>query len=313
VDGVEQMPFDGVSMKYSFDDAKAPTTHPVQYYEIWGNRGIYDKGWKAVTQHGGRMPWAFGGSFDFEKDIWELYNVNDDPTETKNLAASNPQKLEELKKLFDQEAWKYNVYPLYDDVVARVANVTKIFLGDKKVFTYYPPGAEFISESASPPIKNRSHTISAEMITDGKTDGIITACGGNLGGYVFYVKNNILTYTYNYLDEQYYTIKSGRPLAAGKHVVKMDYEKKEDMTATVMLYIDDVEVAKGIVAKEEPAKFSPGSEPFDVGADNGTPVSRKEYTPPFRFSDQLDKVVFELQPSGEATGLNKRDTSTNLR
>lgn len=294
MDGVKQMPFDGVSMKYSFDDSKAPTTHPVQYYEIWGNRGIYDNGWKAVTQHGGRMPWEFGGSFDFEKDIWELYNVNDDPTEINNLSKSNPQKLDELKKLFEQEAWKYNVYPLYDDVVARVANVTKIFLGNKTSFTYYAPGAEFISESASPPLKNRSHTITAYITTDGKTDGVITACGGNLGGYTFYVKNNILTYTYNFLDENYYTVKANKPLAAGEHIVKMVYEKQEDKTANVTLYIDNVQTGNGVVTKEEPAKFSPGSEPFDVGADNGTPVNRKEYTAPFKFSDKLDKVLFEL-------------------
>jgi len=295
VDGVKQMSFDGVSMKYSFDSAKTATTHPVQYYEIWGNRGIYDNGWKAVTIHANRMPWNLGSTYDFEKDVWELYNLNEDPTETNDLAKSNPAKLEELKKVFDQEAWKYNVYPLYDDVVARVANVTKIFLGDKTSFTYYAPGAEFISESASPPLKNRSHTITAYMTSDGKTDGVVTACGGFLGGYTLYVKNNILSYTYNYLDEQYYTIKAGKPLTAGQHVVKMVYEKQEDKTARVTLYIDDLQVGQGVVAKEEPGKFSPGSEPFDVGSDNGGAVNRKEYTAPFRFSDKLDKVVFELQ------------------
>lgn len=296
VDGVKQMPFDGVSLKYSFDDANAQTKHPRQYYEIWGNRGIYDNGWKAVTQHGGRMPWRFGGTFDFEKDVWELYNLKDDPSEINDLSKSNPEKLEELKKMFEEEAWKYNVYPLYDDVVARVANVTKIFLGDKTKFTYYAPGAEFISESASPPIKNRSHSIVAHMTTDGKTNGVITACGGNSGGYSLYVKDNILTYTYNYLDENYYTIKAGKPISAGQHIIRLKYDKQKDMSAVATLFIDDVQVGQGIIAKEEPAKFSPGSEPFDVGSDNGGAVVRKAYTAPFKFSDKLYKVVFELQP-----------------
>ncbi|MGL6268320.1 MAG: sulfatase-like hydrolase/transferase, partial [Chitinophagaceae bacterium] len=111
VDGVKQMPFDGVSMKYSFDDANVSTNHPVQYFEQLGSRAIVDHEWKAVALHGGRMPWIIGGTFDFDKDDWELYNLNEDPTETNNLAKSNPQKLEELKKKFDEEAWKYNVYP----------------------------------------------------------------------------------------------------------------------------------------------------------------------------------------------------------
>ena len=296
VDGVKQMPFDGVTMKYSFNDAKAPSTHEVQYYEIWGNRAIYDHGWKAVTVHGNRMPWVLGGVADFDKDIWELYNLNDDPTETNDLAKSNPSKLEELKKLFDQEAWKYNVYPLYDDIAARVANVTKVFLGNKSSFTYYPPGAEFISEATSPPVKNRSHVITAYMTTDGKTDGVITACGGYIGGYTLFVKNNILAYTYNFLDEKYYTIKATKPLVAGKHVVKMVYEKQDANTGKVTLYIDDMQVGQGTVDKVELAKFSPGSEPFDVGADNGGAVDRRNYTSPFKFSDQLEKVEFQLKP-----------------
>lgn len=140
VDGVKQMPLDGVSMRYSFDAPQAATNHPVQYYEMFGNRAIYDHGWKAVTLHGGRMPWNVGGTFDFSKDVWELYNLDQDPTETNDLAAKDPQRLEALKKKFDEEAWKYNVYPLFDDVLARAANVTKLFLATKSSFTYLPAG-----------------------------------------------------------------------------------------------------------------------------------------------------------------------------
>ena len=310
VDGVKQMPLDGMSMKYSFNDAQAPSKREVQYYEIWGNRAIYDHGWKAVTVHANRMPWILGGTYDFDQDVWELYNINDDPTETTDLSKSNPEKLEELKKLFDQEAWKYNVYPLYDDIAVRVANVTKVFLGNKTSFTFYPPGAEFISEATSPPVKNRTHTITAYMTTDGKTDGVITACGGYIGGYTLFVKNNILTYTYNYLDENYYSIRADKALTAGSHVVKMVFEKQADKTGKVTLYIDDVQAGQGTVEKEELAKFSPGSEPFDVAADNGASVDRQAYTSPFRFSDQLDKVVFELksaEPHTEKTQLEVRE------
>jgi arylsulfatase len=300
VDGVKQMPFDGVSMKYSFEDANAPTNHPVQYYEMYGNRAIYDNGWKAVTLHGGRMPWVLAGTFDFDKDEWELYNLNDDPTEINNLSKSNPEKLEELKKKWDEEAVKYNVYPLYDDLAARAANVTvRIFPPSKTIFTYYPPGAEFIAEAASPPVKAKNHSITAYMETDGTTDGVITACGGYFSGYSLFVKNNIVTYGYNYLDEKYFLIKADKPLKAGKHIVRFEYESVMGATpytptAKGILYIDDIKVGEGTIDNVVLSRYSI-SEPFDVGIDNGGAVIREEYKTPFRFSDNLDKVIFELK------------------
>ena len=300
VEGVTQMPFDGVSMKYSFDDANGPTNHPVQYYEQLGSRAIYDNGWKAVALHGGRMPWIIGGTFDFEKDDWELYNLQEDPTETNNLAKSNPGKLEEMKKKFDEEAWKYNVYPLYDDLTFRLANVTaRIHPASETKLTYYAPGAEFIAEAASPPVKNRSHSIIATLETDGKTDGVIAACGGFFSGYSLYVKNNIVTYGYNYFDGKYYYIKSSKPLTAGKHEVKVEYEAvpgatPHTPTGKVTLYIDGVQVGQGTIDNVVLGKYSL-SEPFDVGVDNGGSVIRSAYASPFKFSDFLDKVVFELK------------------
>ena len=295
VDGVKQMPLDGVSMKYSFDDPKAPTTHPVQYYEMFGNRALYDHGWKAVTLHGSRMPWVIAGTYDFSKDVWELYNLDRDPAETTDLAAQNPGKLEELKKKFDEEAWKYNVYPLYDDIAARTANVTKLFGAKTNVFTYYPPGAEFIAEATSPPVKNRDHTITASTETDGKTDGVIVACGGYFSGYTLYVKNNVLAYTYNYFDENYYTIRASKPLAAGKHEIKCTYQRQDGNTGKVTLYVDGAQVGQGTIDKVVLAKYSI-SEPFDIGVDNGGSVARKVYASPFRFSDALNWVKFELGP-----------------
>ncbi len=287
VDGVKQMPLDGVSMRYSFDNTAAPTIHPVQYYEMLGNRAIYADGWKAVVLHGNRMPWVIAGTFDFDKDVWELYNVNEDPGETNDLAAKNPQKLEEMKKKWDEEAVKYNVYPLYDDLAARIAKATEVFGAKTNTFTYYPPGAEFIAEASSPPVKNRSHTITASLVTGGKTNGVIVACGGYFGGYTLYVKNNVLAYTYNYLDENYYTIRAKKPLTPGKHEVKFVYEKLAGFKGKGTLYVDGAEVGQGTIDKIELGKYSI-SEPFDVGVDNGGSVDRKAYTSPFKFSDTLN-------------------------
>ncbi len=301
VDGVKQMPFDGVSMKYSFDKAEAATTHPVQYYEMFGNRAIYDNGWKAVTLHGNRMPWVIAGTFDFDQDVWELYNLKDDPTETHNLAFSNPQKLEELKQKWETEAIKYNVYPLYDDVAARAANVQKRSR-TADTYTYYPPGAEFISEALSPPVKNRGHTITASLETDGSTNGVIVACGGFFAGYTLYVKENIVTYTYNTFDQNYYTIKASQPLTPGRHEIKFVYEVVVgtdpgaiSSTGTGTLFIDGVRTGHGTVDRTIPGLFSV-SETFDVGIDNGGSVDRKAYSSPFPFSDTLNWVRFDLTP-----------------
>ena len=304
VEGIRQMPFDGVSLKYSFNDAKAASRRPLQYYEMFGNRALYHRGWKAVTLHGNRMPWVLGGTYDFNKDTWELYNVAEDPSETTDLAATHPQKLAELKQKWNEEALKYNVYPLYDDIAARAARVQSRS-GTANTYTYYPPGAEFIHEALSPPVKNRSHTITASVETDGKTDGVIVAAGGQFAGYSLYVKNSIVTYTYNAYDQNYYRIKANKPLTAGKHDIKFVYEfigeanprnsNPGSPAARGTLFIDGAQVGRGTIGRTIPGLFSV-SEPFDVGVDNGSSVDRMAYPSPFRFSDTLNRLRFDLAP-----------------
>jgi arylsulfatase len=126
---------------------------------MWGNRGIWVDGWKAVTLHANRMPWDVNVVLLFDQDKWELYNTVEDFSESTDLVQKYPEKLEELKRIFDEEAWKYNVYPLYDDMVMRLARQANRLFGDQKEFVYYAPGAFRIAEKASAPVKNRSHTI----------------------------------------------------------------------------------------------------------------------------------------------------------
>ena len=157
--GVKQQPMDGVSMRYAFDAPDAPNRKQRQYFEMFGNRAIWVEGWKAVSLHANRMPWDVNVVLPFDQDKWELYNVDEDFSESTDLAAEYPEKLEELKQIFDEEAWKYNVYPLYDDMIKRLGAQQDRLFGDQTEFVYFAPGAVRIAEKSSAPVKNRAHTI----------------------------------------------------------------------------------------------------------------------------------------------------------
>ena len=164
-------------MAYSFDDADAPNRKQRQYYEMFGNRAIWVDGWKAVTLHANRMPWDVNVVLPFDQDEWELYHVAEDFSESTDLAAQHPEKLAELQEIFDEEAWKYNVYPLYDDMIMRLAKQQDRLFGDQKEFVYYAPGAFRIAEKASAPVKNRSHTIVTSIDLTGEEEGVIVVGG----------------------------------------------------------------------------------------------------------------------------------------
>ncbi len=295
VDGIKQMPIDGISLAYSFDKADAPSARTEQYYEQFGNRAMYKDGWKAVTIHGNRMPWVVAGTFPFEKDVWELYNLNEDFSESNNLAESNPKKLEELKKVWDEHAWKNNVYPLYDDPATRIAKQFKRAFGDRKTFTYYAPGAVRIPEAVSAPIKNKSHTIETALDLKGDEQGVIVACGGVNGGYTLFIADGKLHYDYNYVNDERYSIVSPE-LPKGKVDLKFNFVKTGELKGTGELYVNGRKVAEGALAKTVPGTFS-FSETLDVGVDNGTPVSRNyKAKDHFPFTGQIDKVVITLIP-----------------
>lgn len=293
VDGVKQLAIDGKSLVYSFDNAGAPSARTEQYYEQLGNRAMYKDGWKAVTIHGNRMPWIVGGTFPFDKDVWELYNLNEDFSETENLAAKHPEKLEELKKLFDEQAWKNNVYPLYDDIASRIAKQFSRAFGDRKTFTYYWPGAQRIPEAVSAPIKNTSHSIETTLDLKGDEAGVIVACGGVNGGYTLFIADNKLHYEYNYFNTARYSIVSP-PLPTGNVDLKFNFVKTGPLKGAGELYVNQKKVAEGNLDQTVSGSFSL-SETFDVGVDNGTPVSndykQKDHFP---YTGQIDKVTINL-------------------
>jgi arylsulfatase len=295
MDGVKQMSLDGISLAYSFDKADAPSARTEQYYEQVGSRAMYKDGWKAVTIHGNRMPWNTAGTYPFEKDVWELYNLNEDFAETNDLAAKHPEKLEALKKLWDEQAWKNNVYPLYDDANNRIAKQFSRAFGDRTSFTYYAPGAQRIAEAVSAPIKNKSHTIETTLDLKGDEQGVIVACGGLNGGYTLFIADGKLHYGYNYFNDARYEVVSP-PLPKGKVDLKFNFIKTGNLKGTGELYVNGAKVAEAAIDKTHPGTFSL-SETFDLGVDNGTPVSKNyKAKDHFPFTGQIDKVVITLIP-----------------
>ncbi len=298
IDGHEQMGLDGMSMKYSFDDNDAPTNHPEQYYELFGNRAIYKDGWKAVTIHANRMPWNLNKMQAFESDVWELYHIDEDFSESHNVADEYPEKLEELKARWEELAWENNVFPLHDDMIQRIAKQQGRLFGDRKVFTYYFPGAQRIAEKASVPVKGKSHTIETTLNLTGKEEGVIIACGGFTGGYTLFIKDNKVYYDYNYYHGLYYSLESPS-LPSGNVDIKFNFIETGGVTEGLPggkgeLYINGTLVDETDLPDMHISTFSL-SETFDIGIDNGTAVSTKyRMKTHYPYTGELDKVVVTL-------------------
>ena len=294
VDGIEQMPMDGTSMMYAFDNPNAAGQHERQYFELFGNRAMYLDGWKAVTIHGNRMPWDGNKTSSFEDDVWELYNINEDFSEYNNLADQYPEKLEELKKAFDEEAFKYNVYPLYDNIIARLKKANEVYVPKRDKFVFYPPGAIRIPDAYSPPVKNKNHSITAYVDYKKGDDGVLVATGGIYGGYTFFIKEGKLWYDYNAFNEEHYIATSNIQIPEGDVELKAVYTAdQEKMTGVVELFINGSSAGKVNVERIMFTNYSI-SETFDVGVDMGSSVS-KEYDRNNEYpKGMLDRVEIEL-------------------
>jgi arylsulfatase A-like enzyme len=297
VNGTEQTPIEGVSMLYSFNDAKAADRHTTQYFEIFGNRAIYHDGWLAGTVH--RAAWEFQVRRPLAEDIWELYDTRTDFSLANDLAAQQPAKLEELKALFLSEAEKYSVLPLDDRTLDRL-NAALVgrpdLMAGRTSLTVYQ-GMLGISENAFINVKNRSHAITAEIeIPKGGADGVLLCQAGRFGGWSLYVLNGKPAFTYNYLGQKETTLTGTAPLSEGK--VSLRYEFAYDgggtgKGGTGTLSVDGKSVATARIEATQCCVFS-ADEGADVGADEGTAVS-SSYQVPFEFTGRIDKVTIELK------------------
>lgn len=297
VNGVTQKPIEGVSMVYSFADAKAKGNRKTQYFEMFGNRAVYDNGWIATCRHG-RLPWENSGSSDFDEDVWQLYNLDDDFSEATDLSAKNPQKLKELQDLFWIEATKYNVLPLDDRFIERGDPTIRPSLIEGRTKFNYFPGVHRVPESSSPNVKNKSHTIAVEVdIPKDGADGALVAAGGIVGGYALFIKDGKPMYEYNYFTVERYKITGKDKLTPGKHAIRFEFKYDGNgggKGGTGTLFVDDKEVGKGRIEKTVLGKYS-ADETFDTGEDTGSPVSDL-YKAPFRFAGMIRKVEIDLAP-----------------
>lgn len=280
---VPQKPVEGTSVAYTFNDSNAPTQKTVQYFEMMGTRALWYDNWKAVAFH----HLASGGNFD--QDIWELYNLSADVSESQNLASEYPETLKDLQERWWAEAGKYNVLPLDDRAGARYASIQKM-----GTFTYtYKPGVEKIMEPDIPDTKNSSYTITAYVdIPESGAKGVLFSIGGRFAGLSLYVQDRHLVYDYNFLGLKHYIITSKDEVAPGQSTMSFTFEKTGPYKGEGTLFINGKSEGTVSMPKVVPNRYS-FEEGLEVGKDPQTPVA-DNYASPFLFTGTLEKVVMEV-------------------
>ncbi|MGW5917680.1 arylsulfatase [Nocardia fluminea] len=295
--GVQQSPIEGVSMNYTFESAEAPERHDLQYFEMAGNRGIYFRGWSAVTQHS--TPWLPNEELPaLDDDVWELYDGSTDWTQARDLAAEYPDKLAALQRLWLIEAVKYDVLPIDDRRFERlnptIAGRPQLIKGTTQVLF---PGMKRLSEHSVIDIKNRSFSVTAsiEIPADGTVNGVIIAQGGRFGGWALYFSDGHAVFVYNLLGMVEFATTATEVLASGRHQVRAEFAYDGGGLAKgggVTLFYDGVPVGNGRVEQTQPMVFS-AEETTDIGEDYGMPVSAA-YRGASKFTGRIDVVQIDV-------------------
>lgn len=309
VDGIVQKPIEGVSMLYTFDkaNAKAPTQHPTQYFEMFGNRAIYHNGWWAGTKVV-RVPWDVTAKASDPMSMeWELYNLDEDYSQSTNVAAQHPEKLKELQALFMSEARKYQVLPLDTSVLSRMITPRPSITAGRNEFSWTRPLTGTPNGDA-PSLLNSSYTITADVeIPATGADGMLITQGGKFSGYGFYVKDSKPVFLWNLLDLERVRWAGEQALTPGKHVLEFDF-KYDGMGPGTLAFNSFSGVGRGgmgtlkvdgqVVAQQEMKKTLPFTlawdENLDIGSDTLTGVNDADYLPPFAFTGQLHKVTLKI-------------------
>jgi arylsulfatase A-like enzyme len=300
VHGVLQKPIEGFSMGYAFDAADEPERHVTQYFEMFVNRGIYHKGWTAVTRHS--TPWVMAALPPIDDDVWELYRP-DDWTQAVNVADAEPEQLRRLQRLFLIEAAKYNVLPLDDRRVERfnsdLAGRPNLVRGNSQLLF---GGMGRLSENSVLNLKNKSHAVSAQIVVpDGGANGVIVAQGGAFGGWVLYLHEGRAAYCYNLFGLQQFKVYGETAVPSGEHQVRAEFTYDGGGLAkggTVTMFVDGERVGDGRVAATVPLLFS-GDETTDIGSDTATPVSDDYGIRGSEFTGRIRWVQLDIDEAAE--------------
>ncbi len=311
--GVTQSPIEGLSFRHTFDDAKAESRHTTQYFEMLGHRSLYHNGWRAVCPYPGasfkEAPVALGTPIDEKKlrDLdahgWELYNIDKDYSETKNLAEANRDKLIEMIAMWYVEAGKYNVLPIDSRTTLRMIDERPQLTKDRKKYTYYP-GTSTVPDKVAAKILNRPHSIVAHVeIPKGGAEGVVICHGENSGGYSLFVKDKKLHYAYNYVGAQEFQVSSNQNVPEGAVEFRYEFEPtgKADLAhgkgtpGKGQIYINDKLVGQADFPVTIPLEIGLGGG-ITVGRDSGSTVTT-QYPTPFAFTGTIHDVVIDV--SGE--------------
>ena len=298
VNGVQQSPMEGTSMLYTFNEADSPERHDLQYFEMFGNRGIYHRGWSAVTKH--KTPWVMvGGTMPaFDDDLWELYDGASDYSQAHDLSADRPEMLAKLQRLWLIEATKYNVLPMDDRSLERatpeMAGRPSLIRGDSQLLF---AGMGRLSENSLVNIKNKSFSVSAEVeVPDAGAEGVIIAQGGRFGGWALYANDGKAKFTYNVLGLQEFATEAEKPIPVGTHQVRMEFAYDGGGLAKggdVTLFYDGTPVGAGRVGVTQPMVFS-ADETTDIGYESGTTVTPDYTAQTSRFTGKIHWVQIDL-------------------
>lgn len=296
VNGVLQRPIEGVSMTYSFNDATAPDRHETQYFEMFGNRGIYHKGWTAVTKH--RTPWETGTikTIAFDDDVWELYDTSNDWSQARDLSKEQPDKLHELQRLWLIEAVKYNVLPLDDRFAERasseIAGRPDLVPGNRQIIF---GGLTRVPSMTMVNMQNKSYAITADVqVPDSGAEGVIAAVGGNTGGWSLYAKNGKPKFCYNFFGLEQTYIEGSDNIPPGQHQIRVEFAYDGGGIAkggNVSLFVDGTKTSEGRIEQTQPFPF--GEESFDVERETGSPVTLDYAKGSNAFSGQVNWVEID--------------------
>ncbi|MDM7921892.1 MAG: arylsulfatase [Pyrinomonadaceae bacterium] len=302
VDGLQQAPIEGTSMVYAFNEPQAPERHDIQYFEVMGNRAIYHKGWTAVTKH--YTPWKSDDPrCALDDDVWELYNTNEDWSQSHDLAKEMPEKLAEMQRLFIIEATRYNVLPIDDRMYEKMnpdtAGRPVLIRGNTQVVF---GGMGRLSENCVLNLKNKSHSITAEIVVpENGAEGVIISQGANIGGWSLYAKDGKLKYCYNWGGFEHFYAESDRVIPSGEHQVRMEFAYAGGglgKGGKVELFIDGEKVGAGDIGGTLAFVFS-ADDGCDIGEDSGAPVS-PDYPPGNnRFNGEVKGIQLAIAEAAE--------------